>query len=273
MNSRLYNCRITHKRITPKKHGFSYSVFMFYIDLDEIETLKNLFLISYERFNYYTYRDSDHLQEGASKTKDNLLRYVRSKGITESIGKIYLLTQLRILNYTFNPVSFYFIFNNEEEPICVVAEVANTFNEQKLYLLNSNEFNGTSFKAQRQKHFYISPFSELNIDLSFNLKIPNEKLNLQVNNTKNGEVSFFSNIKGKSVKLTNSNLTWFTIRYPLLTFMVIFRIHIQALKLLIKGIPYFKKADNPHLQRETRVYLNKSKKPSFLSKIFKPKTS
>jgi DUF1365 family protein len=41
--------------------------------------------------------------------------------------------------------------------------------------------------------------------------------------------------------ITDSKLLFAFLRYPLLTFGVIFRIHWQAAKLFIKGVPFFKK--------------------------------
>ena len=38
--------------------------------------------------------------------------------------------------------------------------------------------------------------------------------------------------------------------YPLLTLKVIGLIHWHALKLWLRGVPWYRKADSPHLQRE-----------------------
>ena len=47
-----------HNRLSPKAHGFYYNVFMFYIDLDELSTLKNkLLLFSHNRFNFFSFKD------------------------------------------------------------------------------------------------------------------------------------------------------------------------------------------------------------------------
>ena len=52
-----------HHRLQPKKHRFNYNVFMFYIDLNEIELLsKKLWMFSNNRFNYFSLRKDEHLQ-------------------------------------------------------------------------------------------------------------------------------------------------------------------------------------------------------------------
>ena len=46
----LYNCEVMHHRVSPVEHKFKYSVFMFYLDLGEIDDLrKKLRLFSRNR--------------------------------------------------------------------------------------------------------------------------------------------------------------------------------------------------------------------------------
>ena len=37
MNSCLYECSVMHHRLAPKAHHFQHDIFMFYLDLDELE--------------------------------------------------------------------------------------------------------------------------------------------------------------------------------------------------------------------------------------------
>ena len=57
-------------------------------------------------------------------------------------------------------------------------------------------------------------------------------------------------LTGKRAELTNRNLYWFTLKYPLVTMKVIFLIHWHALRLYWKRVPFHRKADNPALQTE-----------------------
>lgn len=134
MNSSLYKATVMHNRLAPKKHRFHYNVFMFYIDLDEIEILKKkFFLFSHNRFNFFSFRDKEHLQlpinnpDTNKNTKEHITEYLKENGIIVSHCKIMILTNLNILGYNFNPVSFYFVFDKNKQPLCSVAEVGNTF--------------------------------------------------------------------------------------------------------------------------------------------------
>jgi len=54
-------------------------------------------------------------------------------GVNIGRGRIMLLTNLCTLGYQFNPVSFYFCYNEQDEVVCSVVEVCNTFREMKPY--------------------------------------------------------------------------------------------------------------------------------------------
>lgn len=111
MNSCLYKALIMHNRLSPKKHRFHYNVFMFYIDLDELEFLsKKFLLISRNRFNFFNFKDSEHLQlpianpDKSKPIKHHITEYLKQNGINIGSGKIILLTNLNVLGYNFNPV-------------------------------------------------------------------------------------------------------------------------------------------------------------------------
>lgn len=245
-----------HNRLAPKKHRFHYRVFMFYIDLDEIPGLsKKLFLISHNRFNFFSFRDSEHLQlpidkpDTGKSTKEHILDYIRQNGIHEVPAKIMLLTNLNVLGYNFNPVSFYFCFDKMEKPLCAVAEVGNTFGEMKPYFFGKDCLEGSRFHLDTPKYFYVSPFIDHDASFDFNLEIPGEKLQVRIDDHKNGERFFISTLTGLKQPLSNANLAWYSLRFPFITLRIITLIHWNALKLWLKKVPYHKKNENQELQK------------------------
>src|SRR6478735_7812533 len=82
MNSCLYSALVMHNRLSPKKHKFHYKVFMFYIDLDEMDQLKKFFLISHNKFNFFSFRDKEHLRlpkdepDDSKTTKEHIVNYL-----------------------------------------------------------------------------------------------------------------------------------------------------------------------------------------------------
>jgi len=244
-----------HNRTEPKPHRFYYKVFMFWLDLDEIDSVaKKFLLISRNKFNVFNFRDSDHLQLPADKpdttknTKQQITDYLATQNVKLNNPKIFLLTNLRTLGHQFNPVSFYFIYENEKA-VCCVAEVGNTFGEMKLFLLNHETLQENVFLYRTKKYFYVSPYIEHDVEFDFRLAVPNEKLNLRIDDYKEGNRFFIATLTGQKKKLTQFQLFWYALRFPFITVKVITLIHWQAMLLWLKKIPYQKKGDNANLQQ------------------------
>jgi DUF1365 family protein len=245
-----------HNRLSPKKHRFHYHVFMFYIDLDELDLLKKkLFLFSHNTFNFFSFRDKEHIQlpidkpDTSKSTREHVVTYLKEKGITITNERIMILTNLNVLGYNFNPVSFYYVFDQQNNPLCSIAEVGNTFGELKPYLLTGENLTGGSYHLNTTKYFYVSPFFDHDSNFDFNLTIPDEKLNIRIDTFKGEERVFISTLTGIKKPLTNANLVWYSIRFPLITLKIIFLIHWNAFLLWLKKIPYHKKAEHENLQK------------------------
>src|SRR5471030_3064030 len=144
-NSCLYKSRVMHHRLEPKQHSFHYNIFMFYLDLDEIDRLNSrLRSMSRNKFNFFNFRDKDHLQlpkenpDTSKNVRQHITEYLKQNGVEIGSGRIMLLTNLCTLGYQFNPVSFYFCYDESDKPICSIVEVCNTFREMKPYFLGTD---------------------------------------------------------------------------------------------------------------------------------------
>jgi len=258
-----------HHRFEPKKHSFHYNVFMFYLDLDELDTVaKELWLISRNRFNVFNFRDSDHIQfpkenpDRSKSLKQHLLDYLETNGVKPVEPRVMLLTNLCTFGYQFNPVSFYYVFEGsiESNPLCCVVEVGNTFREIKPYFLQGNNFDGKQFHLRTQKHFYVSPFIDHDVFFDFNIGLPKEKMNIRIDDYKEERKIFISTLTGNRKALTNMRLLWYSVRFPFITLKVIGLIHWQAMRLWFKKIPHHKKQSHMDLQRDVHRPYNKESK-------------
>ena len=254
-NSCIYTANIVHARSEPIKRTFAYKVFMFYLDLDELDHIKkSIWLISRNKFNYFNFRDKDHLQlpkenpETKKSTKEHLIQYLRQNDMNKPVGRVMLLTNLATLGYQFNPVSFYFIFDQEDNPLCSVVEVGNTFGEMKPFYINNSSLKKNTYRYQTKKLFYVSPFIEHDVDFDFELKIPADKMKLKIDDFKGGRRFFSAVLSGERIALTNVNVLKYALFFPIITLKVIGLIHWQAFKIWVKGMRYFKKNEFPELQ-------------------------
>ncbi len=249
--SAIYDCTVMHHRLTPVEHRFQYRVFYLWLDLDAIDGLaKGLWCFSRNRFNLFSFHDRDHLHLGESTTKANVLRWLQEQGCdTAPVARIMLLTFPRVFGYIFNPVSFYYCFDAQGEPVCAVAQVTNTYHEQKMFLLRDRDDRGR-FRLLTEKHFYVSPFVPLDFSFDFKLEMPSDKLDIHIDDRSREERTLLTALAGKRRELTASSLFGCAIKYPLLTLRVIFLIHWNALCLWRKRIPWHRKAANADLQKD-----------------------
>lgn len=256
MNSCIYNVTIMHHRLHPRKHRFAYNMFMFYLDLDELPMLTgNFWLLSRNRFNFFSFRDDEHLQlpynkpDTSQTTRQHIEAYLQQQGVAIGRGKIMLLTNLNVLGYNFNPVSFYYCFDEWGAPLCCVAEVSNTFREMKPYFLDKCHFSKGVFELRATKYFYVSPFIDHDADFHFHLPVPGSKIAIRIDDYKNGERFFISTLTGRRQSLTGLRLLQCSVRFPLVTIRVMTLILWNALLLWLKKVPWQRKNENQHLQK------------------------
>jgi DUF1365 family protein len=250
----LYECRVLHQRFSPKRHRFEYGIFMLAVDLDELDSLhQKLRLFSRNRANLYEFRDRDHLvtPSSASDLRGHLTAWLATQGVDlPPDGRVVLVTLPRVFGYLFAPVSFYFCHHADGRPIGAVAEVQNTFGELKPYFVPSEPSQDRErFRLIVPKHFYVSPFSPLDLCFDFKLRSPGNRLEIGVNDVAGDQTVLVSTLVGQRRPLTDAELLRLTLRYPLVTLRVIALIHWQALRLWWRRLPWYRKADRPDLQR------------------------
>ncbi|MBM3803373.1 MAG: DUF1365 domain-containing protein [Acidimicrobiia bacterium] len=250
MNSCLYECRLGHYRLKPKPYRFGFRHFMFYLDLDELPTLdQKLRLFKRNRAGLFSFFDADHLREKQGDVRKNLTAYLKRNGVELGYGKVWLLTHTRMFGYVFNPVSFYFCFDERGEPLCAVPEVNNTFGEMKPFLLDRTTWKAGSFRQRIPKLFYVSPFMNLDVRFEFDLSIPQDTVSIQIEDFDAEERIFRASLHGVRRPLTDPRLAWYTLKYPCLTLRIVLAIHWHALRLVLRRVPFHRKAVNPEMQQ------------------------
>ena len=239
----LYLGHVFHKRFYPFFHEFKYRVFSLYLDYNEIPTLsKKFFLFSYNRFNLISFYDLDHGYRNGTDIKKFITDQLIKQKIYVSEINIRILCFPRILGYVFNPLSIIYCFN-KEKLISIFYEVKNTSNEQHTYIfVNNNAKNDISHTHGCEKKFYVSPFIEMKSHYKFNIKKPEKKLLILINQyLDNGKKILIASQKGKRYEFNSLNLTKSFFLYPLLTFKIIYSIHWQAFKIWLKGGVFYKR--------------------------------
>ncbi len=240
MQSCIYEGRVSHTRLEPVKHRFDYRLFMMYVDLDELPTLFSCrWFWSSHKSALARFRRERHLGEGDLKAAVQELVFAQL-GFRPS-GPVRLLTNFAYFGYWFNPVSFYYCFEDDGETVAaIVVEVNNTpWGEQHCYVESCRDFstNGRPWRFEIGKKMHVSPFMPMNVNYTWVLKQPADRLSVFMANRVAGNREFKAMLNLKRKEITTWSLARVLLRFPMQTASIIFRIHWQALRLWLKGVP------------------------------------
>ena len=242
-NSVIYNGKVIHRRFKPKEHYFKYNVFSLLIDLDELEIIQNkIKIFSYNKFNIISFYDTDHGQRDGTSLKKWIIKNLKDIGINNENIQIKLLCYPRIFGYAFNPLSVFFIYDQNSRLISILYEVKNTFGEQHTYIFKTDD--DKTIINNCSKKFHVSPFIEMECHYYFRVLKPSDKISVIIDQSDKDGKLLYASQDGNARELNEKNLLISYISHPLMTFKIIVAIHYEALKLWLKGIKFVKKKFN-----------------------------
>jgi len=242
---------VRHTRIKPAKNSFSYSVFSLRIPMRARREAKDgisQWGLGDNSASLLSFYDKDH-GKGGEDSLSWANEIIESFGIKDAKGEIWLHTFPRVLGYVFNPVSFWFFENENGDLRAVLAEVNNTFGERHCYFLNNEDGSHLNWgqTLRSTKIFHVSPFCDTEGTYLFRFfshkSTPSQHV-ARIEYHLDGPV-LITSINGIEKNITLGTIVWSAIRYPAMSFGVIFRIHWQAIKLWFKGVPFHAKPIPP----------------------------
>ncbi len=244
LRSRIYEGTVMHQRLRPVRHRFRYNVFSLLLDLDELPAIAQASrLLRIERPGILSFRASDHGRRDGSALKPWALSELSAAGIG-GVARVELLCFPRMWGFVFNPLSVYFAYDAADLLIAVLYEVKNTFGGQHVYALEvSPDTSGSDGRIRHvaDKDFYVSPFIDMAAAYHFTLRRPEETLELVIRETDAQGLFFVASQSGERRPLTDRALATCLFRNMAMTFKVIGGIHVEALRLWLKGAPYHPK--------------------------------
>lgn len=234
---RLLIGQVMHRRLRPAENAFVYPVFCMQLPLRHLDACA-CGVFSVDRWNLLSFRTADHGARDGSPLLPWIAARLREHGL-QADGEIMLQCFPRVLGFVFNPVSFWFCHDRAGALIAVLAEVNNTFGGTHSYLLHRH---GTPLKdGERLNHaklFHVSPFCKVSGRYRFRFLNERDTQQARIDYDDAEGPLLLTAISGKPLDWNAGNLVKTLARMPLLTLGVVARIHWQALKLWLKGVPF-----------------------------------
>jgi len=244
----FYTGTVVHNRNSPRTHKFTYSLIMLYLDVDQVEAAFNEStssrLWSVGRFNGANFRRADFHGNPDNDLKSEVIATVAKSTGLSTIDTVRILTNIRYFGICFNPVSFYYCFNKDNELEAIVSEIENTpWSERHAYVHKISDKKRKSHAFDFDKEFHVSPFMPMDIRYKWVFSNPSKNLNISMFNQRAGEKVFETHLVLRGNNLNEISLDWELIKVPYMSVKTILGIYWQAFKLYLKKIPFY---DHPN---------------------------
>ena len=248
MKSAIYEGRVRHRRFEPVDNRFAYSVFMLWLDLDEVDDVfAGRWLWSTKQAAPLRFRREDHLGDPKVPLAEAVRNLVAERTDVRPEGPIRLLTNLRTYGYLMNPVSFYYCYDKGDRDVeAIVAEINNTpWGERHCYVLAAKDADrrGRALQFGFDKDFHVSPFMPMGQRYDWRFVPPGDRLLVHMETLEGGRRRLDATLQLSRHAITGRRLAWTLARHPFLTGKVIAAIYWQAFKLWWKRCPFHSHPD------------------------------
>jgi DUF1365 family protein len=256
VRSALYEGTIRHRRLTgPLRDEFRHRLFMAYLDLDELpHLLRSGWLCSARGPALARFRRADHLGDPQRELGECVRDLVAERTGRRPEGPIGLLTNLRCFGHNFNPVSFYWCFEEDGEQVqAVIAHVTNTpWGESHSYVLDAGGAadHGSAQLARGTfaKQLHVSPLMGMDHVYELLVTEPARTLSVQIEASARAESGsgplFDATLSLARREWSSRELRRLLARYPFQSVATLARIYSHALRLRLRGASY-----HPHPKR------------------------
>lgn len=241
--------QVRHRRMRPSENAFAYGSYYLRLPIRSLgQQGFGARLVSRNRFNLLSFFDADH-GDGKRPLLEWIEALLKTEGVPDADGEIWLQAMPRVLGYAFNPVSFWFCHRADGALRAVLCDVRNTFGERHFYLLDTGTAIANGSELQARKVFHVSPFCRIEGGYRFRFmrtaRGQAEHTLARIDYDDADGLLLQTSVSGLASRLSDANVARAFFAYPLMTFGVVARIHWQALRLWLRRVPFYSKPAPP----------------------------
>ena len=237
MKSAFYTGKISHRRYIPKPHRFSYSFFMWFLNLDELNRLPSMGRwFSTRKWAASRFYRPDYLGDPARPLGDSVRERMEALTGQPVGGQVCGLMNLRTFGMYFSPVNFYYGFNGSGQFSHFLAEVSNIpWGERHQYAFYVA---GRNLSPTHDKEFHVSPFNPDNQFYRWKIGVPGDRIGIGLAvHDERGRI-FSAGLDLARYPLSIDIVKRQLLKKPPMTAFIVGGIYYQALRLFLKGVPY-----------------------------------
>ncbi|KAJ6256255.1 hypothetical protein Dda_9090 [Drechslerella dactyloides] len=182
LRPRFFFSTSMHLRLTPNQYFFNYPILYVGFSAKFAESVGSVFSVKKsadevenpaaktQRQTWFTFFSVDpkHFMSARHGFEEKARNFLRLQGVNDSVyPHIYVVTAPSFVCWSFNPVTYYYIYDEDMELAYTILEVKNTFQESHAYLLprkgsktNEKENERYLYTHTFRKDFHISPFNQ-----------------------------------------------------------------------------------------------------------------
>ena len=240
--------QVRHTRLRPALNRFAYPTYFLMLPMRRLRG-EPCAALRRNRFGLITFADADH-GDGRADSLQWLDELLAREGVQGATGEVWLHCYPRVLGHTFKPVSFWYCHRADDTLAAIVVEVNNTFGERHCYLLTEP---GLAYgrELRATKVFHVSPFCDVAGSYRFRFMRaaagPTDagRTVARIDHHDDSGLLIQTSVSGALQPLTTASTRAAFFGMPLMTLGVIARIHLQAVRLWLKHVPFFRKPPAP----------------------------
>ncbi|MBM3963213.1 MAG: DUF1365 domain-containing protein [Planctomycetes bacterium] len=244
--------QVLHRRTAPVGHAFRYPMGFLrlpvtWLDAQAHAPRRRRVPLAVDAAGLFSVWRRDHGARDGSSLEPWIRDLLRQHGLACADGEVTLYTLPRVFGHAFNPVSFWTCRDREGRLRAVLCEVSNTFGERHNYLAARADAGpvGSGEELRARKVFHVSPFFPVDGEYRFRFHETSQRCLFRVDYMRSGSLALVTALSGEARPVAFASMLRAFVRVPWMAAAVLGRIHLHALRLWWKGVPFHRKPAPP----------------------------